>query len=146
MSAVDEDTTLTQLTTAWVNLYLVSPQFDDELALNQQWPVLDACCSVAAVKHSDSVVRVYLLSPAQAEAACTQERSPCCTSTHDWTAWVLLSHMSCLQGGKKVEEAFFIFQELGDKYSWTVSTRYSPIRGRGLSPCLAMHCCMCEHG
>ncbi len=66
--------------------------------------------------------------------------------TRDWTAWVLLSHMSCLQGGKKVEEAFFIFQELGDKYSWTVSSRYSPIRGRRLSPCLAMHCCMCEHG
>lgn len=27
----------------------------------------------------------------------------------------------CLQGGIKAEEASFIFQELGDRYNWTVS-------------------------
>ena len=88
----------------------------------------------------------FVLSPALAEAACTQERLPCCFLTRDTAAWVVLSHVSCLQGGKKVEEAFFIFQELGDKYSWTVSSRYSPSRGRGFLSCLITHCCICEQG
>lgn len=33
---------------------------------------------------------------------------------------VLMHIAMSMQGGAKVQEAFFIFQELGDRYNWTV--------------------------
>lgn len=38
--------------------------------------------------------------------------------------------MRCLQGGAKVQEASYIYQELGDKYNWTVSSA-APRRAAG---------------
>ncbi len=47
----------------------------------------------------------------------TKECLPC--SQDAWTDFNL--SLGCMQGGSKVEEAACIFQELGDKFNWTVS-------------------------
>lgn len=73
----------------------------------QGWPFI-------VVKHKNSFwgCTVWSLAYMQAMSAADDDS----TLTQLATAWVNL-----YLGGAKVEEAFFIFQELGDKYNWTVS-------------------------
>lgn len=53
--------------------------------------------------------------------------------------------MSCLQGGSKVEEAASIFQELGDKFNWTVSQQGNALLAAAHIAAALSHskCCTC---
>lgn len=43
------------------------------------------------------------------------EATGCDLPTCQW-----LSHLNTWQGGAKIQEAFFIYQELGERFNWTV--------------------------
>jgi hypothetical protein len=58
------------------------------------------------------------------------------TLTQLATAWVGVQ-----LGGAKVQEASYIYQELGDKYTWTVRARGGAWRLRGGWRCVAMRTC-----
>ncbi|KAL4859580.1 Coatomer subunit epsilon-1 [Chlorella vulgaris] len=80
---------------------------------------LKACHGGGSMEMMALCVQVYLkmdrLDQAEKQVAAMSAVDDDATLTQLAAAWVGLH-----QGGAKVQEAFYIFQELGDKFTWTV--------------------------
>lgn len=53
--------------------------------------------------------------------------------------------MPDLQGGAKVQEASYIFQELGEKYNWTVGAVCKAVLRVGILACCGARTCPPKH-
>jgi len=80
---------------------------------------LKACHSGLSLEMMALSVQVYLrmdrVDAAEKQVRCMSAVDDDATLTQLAAAWVGLA-----QGGAKVQEAYYIYQELGDKFTWTV--------------------------
>ncbi len=146
MAGIDDDATLTQLALAWVGQALVSAG-----AISWGWHGWWSmgCGGVADARYCEALARACrgtLASGWQVDAQ-RLDGSTCrgwqvarymgqqgfgiyAAVRRDFTHGsssghmqaVRLRHVTASQGGAKVQEAAYVYQELGEKYNWTVSS------------------------
>lgn len=119
MQEQDEDATLTQLATAWVNIAVVR---------RQVLPKIHTTDLLLKLAHMDVMfLHVHCMScralgnPTLFKYNKKLEFYACHLLFNLTTNWMhLITFCSWYQGGEKLQDAYYIFQEMSDKYSSTL--------------------------